>query len=83
MVNFVTIIQLEDDHNNIGHVCFTAGKWNFYSNMLKALSLTTTQLNIIRGNKNGDNTNKAFARVRRAMRFVPKDKNKVKYEGLM
>ena len=50
-----------------------------YSNMLKVLSLTKTSLDIICGNENGDNINKAFVRVRRAMRFVPKDENKVKY----
>ena len=67
----------------IDHACFTTGRCNSYSNTLKALSLTTTSLNIICGIENVNNINKAFARVLRAMKFVLKDENKVKYEDLM
>ena len=65
MVKFVAMIQLEDVYDNIGHACFTAGKWDFYSNMSKTLSLTTISLNIICGNENGDNINKLFATAKK------------------
>ena len=69
--------QLEDAYGKIGHAWYNYGKFVFEVNMLNYFPFTKTALNIICGNDNDNDTNKAFDRVCRIMRFVPKYGNKV------
>ena len=39
VVNFVTMMQLEDEYGNIGHACCTISKCNFNPNKLNILPL--------------------------------------------
>ena len=75
------MIKLEDVYVNIGHACCASGKWIFDANILKALTLTKTPLTIICVNDNYNDINKYFAIFCRALRYVRKDQNKVKYES--
>ena len=54
------MIQLEDIYGNIGHACCTAGKFIFDADILNALPLTKTRLNMICGNDNSNDINKYF-----------------------
>ena len=56
---------------------------NFYTNMSKDFTLTTTSVNMIYGNENEDNIHKLFTRVLKEMEFVPRKVNNVKYKFLM
>ena len=56
---------------------------NFYTNMSKDFTLTTTSVNMIYGNDNEDNIHKLFTRVLKEMEFVPRKVNNVKYKFLM
>ena len=83
MVNFVTRIQLEEVYDNIGNSYCTSSKCIFDANTSMTFPSTRTPLKIICSNRNENDINISFHGVSRAMRFVPKDGNKVKYKSLM
>ena len=57
------MIKFEYLYGNVGHACFTAGKWFFDANMSKAYTQKTTSLNIIFVNDNEYYIKKSLARV--------------------
>ena len=77
VVKFVAITKVEDVYVNVGHACWTVGKWIFIPNMSKMFPLATTSLNIIFINHCYINIDQSFLGVCEVTRIVPKDGNKV------